>query len=133
MLKSIRISNIVLALATLLICGKLAGCSRPKPIQVDGEQAREALKTTLDAWKNKQSQESVRSDSNITVQDLDWEKGWRLISYQIKGNGKEQDAQLRCPVELVLQDPKGTEVRKAVHYLITTSPQVTVFREVFPQ
>jgi hypothetical protein len=122
--------------AVLLIVGWLTvGCSRgpQRAPPVNPEQAREALKTTLESWKQGEAPAALRDrPPNITAQDMDWEAGLRLIEYQIVDDGKLDDANLRCAVKLTLRDSQGRDVHKNVKYVVGTSPIVTVFREVFP-
>ena len=64
----------------------------------------------------------------MTVQDMDWLAGAKLISYQVKDDGKEYGPNLNIPVELTLRTPQGKESKKSVNYVVGTSPIVTVFR-----
>ncbi len=67
----------------------------------------------------------------MTVQDLDWMGGSRLIEYRVEGDGQEAGTNLRVPVELTIQDKDGKRIKKKVKYTIGTSPMLTVFREIF--
>jgi hypothetical protein len=122
--------------AVLLIVGSLTiGCSRgpQRAAPVNPDQAREALKITLESWKQGEEPAALRDrPPNITAQDMDWEAGLRLIEYQIVDDGKLDDANLRCAVKLALRDPQGRDVHKSVKYVVGTNPIITVFREVFP-
>jgi hypothetical protein len=62
---------------------------------------------------------------------MDWETGYRLVDYEVIGDGKKEDANLRCPVQLSLRDPKGRPVNKRMTYIVGTSPAITVFRDIF--
>ena len=57
--------------------------------------------------------------------------GHQLVGYEVAGDGKDDDANLRIPVQLTLRTPQGQEVRKKVSYVVGTSPSLTVFRD-FP-
>ena len=93
--------------------------------------AKDALKKTLDAWQNGKSIEELEKGSpSIVAQDVDWIKGAKLARYEILADGSKDEANLRCPVKLILKDPMGQEVPKNVTYIISTDPKVTVFREV---
>ena len=102
---------------------------------VDPPRARDALKTALDTWKGGQSPESLKSSSTpMTVQDLDWAGGAKLIDYQVLDDGKALDANLSVRVKLVLDGRNkktGKANEKTVWYLVGTSPSVTVFRDAF--
>ena len=43
----------------------------------------------------------------IVAQDFDWMAGHRLVSYEVKGDGKDDDANLRIPVDLTLRTTQG--------------------------
>ncbi len=116
----------------------LPGCSNPATAHaVDPPQAREALKLALDGWKNGESPRSFESSSPpMVIQDVDWLAGAKLSNYEIIDEGKAEDANLRVRVNLTLSSasasgksqPKMAE--KKVWYLVTTSPKVTVFRDM---
>lgn len=120
---------IAVLLSFLLIC--LSGCGGGFPSHsVDASKARDALKTTLERWKNGDAIDSLKSGSpTITAQDLDWLSGATLVSYEVAGEGGEMDANLKIPVRLTLKTKGGKEVKKSVSYLVTTSPEITVFRD----
>jgi hypothetical protein len=131
-----RASQLLTALVVALAALAPSGCRRSSEVHaVDPPRAREALKTALDAWKGGQSPESLKSSSTpMTIQDLDWAGGAKLIDYQILDDGKALDANLSIRVKLVLdgRDKKtGKANEKKVWYLVTTSPSVTVFRDAF--
>jgi hypothetical protein len=118
----------------VLAAPPLAGCwSSSRAHAVDPPRAREALKTALEHWKLGQSPQSLSSaPTPITVQDFDWSGGARLIDYQLIDEGQAKDANLSIRVKLVLDSSKkgsSKPTEKAVWYLVTTSPSVTVFRD----
>jgi hypothetical protein len=123
---------IAACLAALLIL-TLSGCSSSNAHAVDPPRAREALKTALDYWKQGESPKSLSSGATpMTVQDLEWEGGAKLIDYQILDDGQQADANLRVKVKLTTSGAKGgsKNSEKTVNYLVTTSPSVTVFRDM---
>lgn len=110
---------------TLLITG---GCSTdpPKVAAVKPEEARAALKTTLNAWKAGKPIDSLGSaNPPIVAQDVDWMQGKKLTAFEVVGDGTPQDANLRCEVKLTLE---GAKSDKKVFYIVGTSPRLTVFR-----
>lgn len=132
-MKPRRLASVGLSCAfATLLGGMLAGCSsegHPAPA-VDAPKAREVVKTVLDGWKKGDSLDSLKSASPpITVQDLDWMGGSRLMSYEVVGEGTTDDANLRIPVKLTLQTPDGKEVKKNVSYVVGTGKALTMFRE----
>ena len=111
-----------------------AGCSEGayQAAPLDASKAKLALTTTLDAWKKGEDPSALKNTSlAITAQDLDWIGGATLVSYEVKGEGTPVDSNLRVPVQLSLKSKDGKDVTKSVHYLVSTSPAVTVFRD-FP-
>ena len=90
-----------------------------------------ALTTALDHWKSGGDPLSMPSSSTpMTVQDLEWQSGARLLDYEVLGDGVPADANLRVKVKLTLANKaKGKNAEKTVNYLVTTSPAVTVFRD----
>ena len=122
-----RLRHLVVSCATAALL--LSGCSHsPRAAPVDATRAHEALKTALDGWKKGDSPSALQDGSSITVQDVDWLAGARLVDYQVDGESKAVEANLYVPVKLTLRTTKGKEVRKKVNYVVGTSPIVTVFR-----
>jgi hypothetical protein len=126
-IRGLRVACMLGAVALLL-----AGCSPygQRAARVDPPRAHEALKTMLEGWKNGDTPAEIKSGSpSIVVQDFDWMSGHRLLAYEIDGDGKDDDANLRIPVKLTMQSPSGKELKKTVSYVVGTSPVLTVFRE----
>jgi hypothetical protein len=124
--------SLIASLAVVLIA--LAGCGRSGQTAppVDPGRALEALKTTLESWKNGETPEQLKGGpAAITAQDFDWMAGFQLVDYQIESEGQNDDANLRVPVSLTMKDPSGKEVKKQVKYVVGTAPAVTVFRDMF--
>lgn len=121
--------GVVLASALL---AAFTGCdAAPRAAAVDATKARDALVTTLDGWKAGKKPEELQSGSpSITAQDLDWLAGSKLVSYRVVDEGRNDDANLRIPVELTLVGSDGRQQTKRVSYVVGTSPSVTVFREL---
>ncbi len=126
-------NTLAAGLVAILAAGVMVpGCSGEgqRAAPVDPPRAREALRAVLDNWKDGGTPASLKSASPpIVVQDFDWEAGARLIEYRVLDDGKDDDANLRIPVELTLRDPRGKDVQKRVSYVVGTSPTITVFRE----
>ncbi len=122
----------VLLFAAMLAWAGTAGCAKQQhAAPVNPEVARESLRTALETWKRGEAPDSLRQASpSITVQDMDWRQGYRLVDYEIVGDGVYDNANLRCPVKLSLRDPQGRPVTRRVTYMVGTDPQITVFREI---
>jgi hypothetical protein len=118
-------------LAMMLLA--LPGCSSGQAHAVDTPRAQEALKTALEHWKRGETPRSLSASATpMTVQDLEWESGARLIDYQILGEGEPAGANLRVRVKVTTEGGKGKSksTEKTVNYLVGTSPSVTVFRDM---
>ncbi len=121
-----------------LLCGVvlscvLLGCGGPvraKPVQSD--LARKTLAEVLDHWKSGGNIEELRKRKpEIVAQDFAWMKGLKLQEYRILDDGRSENANLRCEVELTLvPEDGGAPTKRTVNYLIGTDPVLTVFREV---
>jgi hypothetical protein len=118
-------------LATLL----LPGCSDPSRAHaVNVPKARDALKFALDEWKKgeKDPKSLASASMPMIVQDFEWASGAKLVDYQLLDDGKAEDANLRVQAKLSLSSGQGPSkvTDKKVWYLVGTSPQVTVFRDM---
>ena len=123
---------ISIAVVGMVTCGCLVGCSDNGVKTVDADGARQALRTTLEAWKKGGPIGSLKDQTpSIVAQDMDWEAGATLVKFDVLDVGKDGSVNLRIPVELTLQDKAGKEVKKKVKYMVGTSPSITVFREIF--
>lgn len=127
----IRIRVFLVAAAAVGISLAALSCGGPRRAgSVNPSQARDALHATLESWKSGEAADALQNRSKITVQDLDWMAGYKLLDYELIGSGTSQDTQLRCPVKLSLQSPDGKELSKDVAYVVGTNPIITVFREM---
>lgn len=119
--------------ATFLLPLLNSGCGSSHALHpVSPTTARQSLEKVLDGWKAGKAPDAWRGEKpEIVVQDVDWSMGKKLAGYEIVGEGKAVDANLHCVVKLELSDGTGT-VSKTVTYLVSTSPVVTVFRQIVP-
>jgi hypothetical protein len=123
-------------LAALSICLGLAlaatlplGCG-PKATAADPEAARESLRAALDAWQKGETPESLRGRSpSITASDSQWQSGYRLLSYEIAGDGQPAGYDVQCHVLLRLQRPDGQQVQEKAVFTVSTHPARVVVRE----
>lgn len=116
--------------AALVIMSAGCGTGTQRAGAVDPEAARAALKEALQEWKLGTAPSALReSTPSITVQDLDWERGCKLLEYEVLEAGRDDDANLRITVRLVVKEPDGREAEKQVKYVVGTDPLITVFRE----
>ncbi len=76
---------------------------------------------TIASWRD--------HDPEVVVQDIDWETGKSLDTFEILGDGEALDAILYCEVKLTIVDDESETREKTVTYQVGTSPVITVFRE----
>jgi hypothetical protein len=109
----------------------IAGCSKAgSPHPVEPDLARKTLQDVLQSWQDGAKIESWREhDPEVVVQDIDWEAGRQLESFEILGEGTPLDSILYCEVKIVIADPEAGSSDKTVTYQVGTAPVVTVFRQ----
>lgn len=119
-------------LSALMICA--AGCPSPaERHRVNPDLARQTLQGVLESWRDGSTPASWQQKSPaVVVQDMDWLGGAQLESFEILEGAEAIDANLHCPVKLVLKTPDGGSVERRVTYLVGTSPVLTVFRAMGP-
>lgn len=116
----------------LTVCGCGGGYS-PEANRVDPEQARDMLESVLISWQLGDTPQFWRQqDPQVVIQDVDWSAGKKLEEFELLDEGKAIDANLHCRVRLKLVDPQQGELEQTVTYLVTTSPNLTVFRSMTP-
>jgi hypothetical protein len=119
--KLIRTSLLAVLLAS--------GCGTHLQAPADPDQARDALRTALDAWQRGDRPDSLAgAGQGVQVNDPDWSEGCRLTRYDIAGDGKRAGIDLRYQVTLTLTDSNGNRVRKDAVYVVGTSPVLSVVR-----
>jgi hypothetical protein len=125
-----------LAAATLAVLLAVCGCGRgysPEAHRVDSEQARSTLESVLTGWQLGDTPQTWRQrEPQVVIQDLDWTAGRKLEEFEMLDEGEAIDANLYCRVRLKLLDPQQGEIEQTVTYLVTTSPNLTVFRSMTP-
>ena len=128
----ISLLRLHLVLFLLMVLCLATGCTgQQHAAAVNPDLARKSLREVLDSWKRGDDLAAFRQASpSITVQDMDWTSGYKLLDYEIVGEGKYDDANLLCPVKLKLQDPNGKAMSREVTYMVGTNPVITVFREM---
>jgi len=115
----------LLLLATFAFCG----CAKNKP-KANPDVARETLRVALDSWKKGQPPDALNDrDPPILVTDHEWRGGFALLEYKIAAKDQLFGSDLRCQVELSLQNPKGKTISKKATYSVGTNRVLTIVRE----
>lgn len=120
-------------LALLLTAWGCGSGYSPEAHRVDPERARNTLESVLISWQLGETPQQWRQqDPQVVIQDMDWAAGRKLEEFEILDDGEAIDANLHCRVRLKLGDPQQGETEQTVTYLVTTSPNLTVFRSMTP-
>jgi hypothetical protein len=119
--------------AAMIVLGIPLGCNTGPPKPADPAAAREALDRALGAWREGQSAESLKSgDPPIVVSDHVWNRGARLLKYQIEPGDRRAGADQSFQVVLWLQDDKSKgkakERQEKTEYHVGTNSILTVVR-----
>jgi hypothetical protein len=116
-------AGVMTALAVLGGCG--SGATPP----ADPDAARAALQSALDAWKRGDPPESLgNAQPPIQVSDWRWRSGAKLVRYEIEQRDRPVGADLRCPVQLWIENSRGKPAREVAEYNVSTHPALTVSR-----
>jgi len=109
----------------------LPGCRRALDPNADSGEADKALRTALEAWKSGKAPADLEKESpSIIMNEDDWRTGKRLLDYKMDA-GSLSGRQVRCRVQIKLQDKDNrTEERQAV-YIIDTTPRIVIVRDSF--
>lgn len=120
-------------LAALLASSGCGSHYSPEAHRVDPDLARETLESVLMSWQQGETPQSWREhDPDVVVQDMDWMSGKELQEFELLDAGEAIDANFHCLVRLTLTEPQRGSIEREVKYLVTTSPQLTVFRSMTP-
>jgi hypothetical protein len=113
------------------VCGLglgLAGCNPPRPDPSDATVGRETLKNALDAWKKGDTLDAYRQAApSVTVAERQWQKGTKLLDYEIDGDGQPDGFDVQFKVKLSVQDAGKKSSEKAI-YNVSTTPRLVVVR-----
>ena len=108
----------------LLAVTIIAGCSQPKPLVSDPNEAKTILDQMLSAWVNGETPDAQKSRRPpIYVADEKWLSGSKLTKFTIQSDGEVYGPSIRFPVSLEFAE--GSEP-KEVFYLVSTKPAVSV-------
>lgn len=122
---------VTVVLPLLIVVALGCGGTRSRS-QQELDEAQDAVKTALSAWKNKQSRKALESTASIQVSDPDWSAGYHLLDFEIQKTEGIEGQNPRSSVSLSLKDRRDRKVERAVIYEITTTGgKKVVARELF--
>jgi hypothetical protein len=122
----------VAALVISVLAVALIGCGERRAKPVDVELARATLIDVLNHWKQGGAIDDLRKASpEIVVQEAIWTGGKSLDEFTLADQGRTEDANWYCEVELTLSPRDGgPPVKKTVTYVVGTDPVLTVFHAI---
>ena len=110
----------------------LSGCGRRLAENVDVDQAREALRTALGAWKDGKSRADLQEQNpSIIMNESDWSPENRLVDFIMTEAVSLNGRQVRWVVQIKLQDKKGNVKDRKATYIIDTIPRIVIVRDTF--
>lgn len=109
----------------------LSGCGEQRARPVNVELAKATLVDVLNHWKAGGTIDELRTSTpEIVVQELQWTNGRTLQDFSLVGDGRAEDANWFCEVELTLSSGASDPVKKKVTYVVGTDPVLTVFHAI---
>lgn len=121
---------------TLIVCAALAlavsGCGPARAKAVDVEVARNTLIHVLEHWRNSGTIDQLRQQQpEIVTQEPLWSNGKKLVEFTLMDDGRAEDANWFCEVELSLTaEGSDRPIKKKVTYVVGTNPVLTVFHAI---
>lgn len=108
------------------------GCGEQRAAPVDPVLAKKSLVDVMEHWKSGGAIDDLRKQQpEIVAQEMWWSQGRKLIGFQLVGEGRVEDANWFCDVELEVSEGDGkAPVKKTFTYVIGTDPVITVFRAI---
>jgi hypothetical protein len=92
-------------------------------------EARAALRTALETWRQGERPESLHGASTpILITDDDWQAGRRLVRYQVEEAQETDGPGLRCNVVLGIEDERGSRIERRALYQVDIHPHLVIAR-----
>lgn len=124
-----RACIVLLAAAALASAGCGGGKNYVPPAVADPVAARAALEKALDCWRLRITPSELQAaDPPITVKDVDWREGRRLLEFQLLAGEEPWGSTIRWPVRLKLVRADGREETLEALYIVSTSPIIHISR-----
>ena len=105
----------------------VSGCQQAARL-TPPDRARATLRGALDAWRQGETPEAFRGHSSVTVVERKWRDGFRLLGYELVGDGEMSGFDWQCRVRLSLQHAGGKKSQEKAVYSISTAPALIIVR-----
>jgi hypothetical protein len=112
----------------VLLSVEAIGCSRA-PRKSNFSRAHEAMQQALTYWKAGKTPTDIKSDSKLIVGDSRWEKGVKLVDFQVDASPKDDGRNYHFNNRISVVDSDGQVIEEQSKFIVATDPVVTVFRE----
>lgn len=115
-----------------VVLGALAivGCGNSLPERPDPAQAKQALQTALDAWKNGESIEDLTKRTlPIYFNDPKATDGVQLKTYEFEGSPVFSGQSVRIVVKAILQRDQREGKERSLAYLVDIASAVVIVPE----
>ena len=114
--------------AAMLAC-VLVGCSRGLGPDANPTEAGPALQKALEAWKGGATPAELEKQTpSILMNEPDWHAGKRLVDFKM-GEPAMYGRQVRCKVQMTIEDKAGQKRQRDVNYIIDTTPRLVIVRD----
>src|SRR5205823_2129668 len=120
-----RIVWTLFGMPLLVMC--FSGCRLAVP-PASPEHAQATLREALEAWRKGETRDAFRGSSAITVVERKWQQGFRLLGYEVIGDGKMSGFDYQWRVRLSLQNANGKKLQEKAVYSVSTSPARVIVR-----
>ena len=108
-----------------------AGCHRNSlPPQANADEARAALITALEAWKNGETSDALAARRPpLYFNDQRCVPEIKLVSYKIEDGHEQYALSVRLRANLTMRLDTGETKERTVKYLVDTSPNMVIVAE----
>jgi hypothetical protein len=121
--------RVCLKIGVAILLLEFAGCqSRSEHATETSGEAHYILIAALEAWKDGKPNSLADRKPAIRFVDEDQKSGLQLVDYEFENEGAEIRPFQNVPINLMLKDPQGQLIDKAVTYQVTVEPGRSVLR-----
>jgi hypothetical protein len=121
----------VTRLLALLVLALTLGCGGAKHSKADLERGQKALTAALDAWKNNEPPDRLKSLPDPVEYTDELCRSHKLLDYSVGRPNATDPAVIRYPVTLKLQDKKGKAQDRDVVFEVKLASPILVARDPY--